>query len=152
MNNCGSCSLYQRPNLICARTGLPQSPDDYCSSFTTYLNICGLCGRPYLPPTTYIIENEKIIPACASCAANLSTCGTCSSASYCDFQQNPNPLPQMIIQQQIQKGAMTMTQTIPNPARIVETCEKNCSCWDATDKVCNRQTAYTCGNYKIKER
>lgn len=142
--NCGGCALYHSGQKICMRTRVQQEETDSCSSYTKELLHCDICGQPFIPPISYIMENDKIIVACGNCAGALGTCRTCKNSSYCDFQQNPIQIPPQI-QQQIQKGPMTMVQTIINPARIAETCEKNCACWDPIDKACNRYDCGTCG-------
>lgn len=143
--NCGRCALYNNEAKGCVRTQQHQESTDYCSSFITEVPICGICGQLFLPPVTYVIEDEKIITACGACSTGLSTCRTCTNAKYCDFQQNPIALPQMVQVTQRQ-GNMVVQQTITNPERIAATCKVNCPCWDSTDEVCNRHTVGTCGN------
>ena len=143
---CGGCALYHKGQGGCLRTQTPTSASESCSHFTTFLPICGICGQKFIPPATYLIEDEVIITACGRCASSTSTCGTCSNSKQCDFQTNPINLPPQI-QKQINQGNMTMRTIVKNPARIAETCEKNCGCWDPIERVCNRETASTCGNY-----
>ena len=141
---CGRCALYHSEQKICLRSKLPQENTDHCSSFTRSLPSCEICGQMFIPPVSYVIENEKLLISCASCLTALGTCRTCGHALHCDFQENPINLPRMV-QQQARQGNMIVSQTVMNPARIAETCEKNCACWDPIDRVCNRQTAGTCG-------
>lgn len=141
---CGNCALYNYEQQGCVRTQTHQQPSDSCSSFIQEVPICEICGQMFIPPRNYIIEGEKIITACGQCSSALSTCKTCKNRDACDFQTNPINIPAQI-QQRTQKGGMVIMQTVINPARIAETCEKNCTCWDPIDRVCNKQTEGTCG-------
>lgn len=147
MNNktCGQCALYNAQQGGCVRTQTLQKPEDYCSSFIKEIPVCQVCGQPFIPPVNYIIEDEKTMIVCGSCLSGLGTCRTCANGNYCDFQQNPIQIPPMV-QQTRQQGNMVVSQTVMNPARIAETCEKNCPCWDPIDKACNRQDCGTCGD------
>ena len=142
---CGNCALYNYEQQGCVRTQLHQDPSDSCSSFIEEIPTCRICGQMFIPPRNYIVEDGKIFIVCGSCLSGLSTCRTCANGKYCDFQQNPIQIPPMIQQTQ-QQGNMMVSQTIMNPARIAETCEKNCPCWDPIDKACNRQDCGTCGD------
>ena len=141
---CGNCAIYNYERQRCARTGLHQDPSAHCSSWIAEVPICHICGQMFIPPRNYIVEDGKIFIVCGSCLSGLSTCRTCVNGKYCDFQQNPIQIPPMI-QQTKRQGNMVVSQTVVNPARIAATCEKNCSCWDPTDRVCNRQACGTCG-------
>ena len=140
---CGNCALYNYEQQCCIRTRLHQNPFDSCSSWIAEVPTCQACGQMFIPPRNYIVENGKIFIVCGSCLAALGTCRSCANGKYCDFQQNPIKIPPMIQQTQWQ-GNMMVSQTIRNPARIAETCEKNCTCWDPIDKACNRQDCGTC--------
>lgn len=144
---CNNCALFHKQQEACLRTRTPTSASEFCSHFTNFIPVCDICGQGFIPPATYVIEGDRKIVTCGQCYRALSTCGTCTTNKYCDFQSNPINLPHQV-QQQIQRGNMTMMTTVMNPARIAETCEKNCACWDPVDRACNRQTASTCGNYK----
>ena len=141
---CDSCALYNHEQRGCLRTRRPQAPEDSCSDYCSELPSCEVCGQFFLPPKNYIIENEKIMIVCGACLTGLSTCRTCANKNSCDFLTNPINIPPQI-QQQVQQGPMVVIQTVMNPARIAETCEKGCPCWDNNEKICNKQTAGTCG-------
>jgi hypothetical protein len=141
---CGNCAIYNYERQYCVRTQLHQDPSDHCSSWIAEVPTCQVCGQMFIPPRNYIVEDGKIFIVCGSCLSGLSTCRTCVNGKYCDFQQNPIQIPP-VAQQTRQQGNMVVSQTVMNPARIAETCEKNCPCWDPIDKACNRQDCGTCG-------
>lgn len=142
---CKNCALYNQEQKVCMRAGVPQAPEDHCSSFIKDISLCELCGRPLFSPFSYLYENEKIIKVCGSCFSRRNTCGLCTNTQTCDFQSNPIGLPQMV-EQTIQKGNMIIQQSIPNPERIEATCKANCACWNHEMNCCNRQFQ-TCGSF-----
>lgn len=145
VKTCGGCALFHKTQGACLRTKTPTSASEFCSHFINSVPSCGVCGQLFIPPVTYILEDDKIIEACPQCANSLSTCRTCTNQKVCDFQTNPINIPPQI-QQRVQNGNMVVVQTVINPARVAETCEKGCLCWDPIDRVCNKQTVGTCGN------
>jgi hypothetical protein len=146
---CRRCALYAADRKLCAISKVPREPEDSCSSFLSEPPRCQICGNHFLPPEFYIPEGQKFVVSCGECAHNLSKCQTCVSGTYCDFQQNPMPLPQLV---QIirREGNMVSSQPGPNPARVKETCMINCKCFNEETMTCMRNVWGTCGKYEIK--
>lgn len=110
---------------------------------------CDIC-KTNIPMNAAIVmtNKEQSLLLCAKCSKNINTCATCECENLCDFQTNPINIP-LQTQQQINKNGMYMVVTVPNPARIAETCKKNCKCW-SEDLGCMKQYNY-CYQYKLKE-
>jgi hypothetical protein len=146
---CRRCALYTADRKLCAISKVPREPEDSCSSFLSEPPRCEICGKHFLPPEFYVEDGGKYITACGQCAHSLSKCQTCAHGTYCDFQQNPMPLPQ-IVQIVRREGNMISSQPGPNPARVKETCMINCKCFNEETMTCMRNVWGTCGKYEIK--
>lgn len=151
---CENCLLYSKEYQCCIRTKTPVVPTDYCSYFTSEIIKCDVCGRAIVTPVTYYTEedNEAITILCFSCTAGRNQCQTCKCGGYCDFKENKEcQLPPMI-QQTMRQGNMIISRTVPNMARVEETCKKNCKCYNSELNCCSRGNFSTCGNYCMKGR
>lgn len=146
---CRHCALYAADRKLCAISKVPREPEDSCSSFLNEPPQCQICGNRFLPPEFYIPEGQKFVVSCGECAHNLSKCQTCAYGTYCDFQQNPIPLPQMV-QIVRREGNMISSQPGPNPARVKETCMKNCKCFNEETMTCMRNVWGICGKYEMR--
>ena len=92
-------------------------------------NFCKMCGAP-LVGVNLIYDEELDGIYCARCHPYVRTCSNCVDGDYCDFQNNPSPLPKQV-QVTRQMGGAIMTQTVANPERIKITCEDGCPCFSA---------------------
>ena len=148
---CWDCGLFSKEQHTCLRTKTTTLSTDSCSHFIEQLPICDMCGQKFLPPINYLMEpNARPITLCVNCLKTISTCNTCSTNGYCDFQQNEEcPLP-VFVERVVQQGPMVMRETVPNLARIEHTCKKNCKCWNHELNCCNRGVAFTCDEYTMK--
>lgn len=151
---CENCLLHSKEYQCCIRTKTPVVPTDYCSYFASEIIKCDVCGRAIVTPATYYTEenNEAITILCSSCMVARNQCQTCEYGSYCDFNENKEcQLPPMI-QQTKRQGNMIMSRTVPNMARVEETCKKNCKCYNSELNCCSRGNFGTCGNYCMNGR
>ena len=115
-------------------------------SMTTSPRVCDICGQFIIIDSIIDIEDGKIYEVCQNCASRFNTCHTCDKAAYCDFMENPSPIPKAVMKQ-VRQGSMVMQTKIRNPERIKITCENGCSCWNKEEKYCCREHN-TCGQYK----
>lgn len=151
---CSTCAMYIATQMRCARTNAPEMPTNSCGHWAKEAPKCALCGNLFLPPATYLEIEDAYAAICPSCLGHLGKCGTCKASSYCDFQENPIPIPPMI-QATRRQGNTIITQTIPNMQRVLATCvASGCKCWhqddEAKEKWCCRQFG-CCGNYDMKD-
>ena len=149
---CWDCALFSKEHHACLRTRTPTLSTDSCSHWVSELPVCDICGQMFLPPATFIMEenSESITVACPNCHQNLGKCSTCEYGSYCDFKENTTCTLPPMIQQTMRQGGMVMSRTVPNMARTEETCKKNCKCYDPKENCCSRGNFGTCGNYVMK--
>lgn len=150
---CKDCSLYKLNGFRCPVFGPDIKPTDAgCPKGKEgTLRQCVNCGQ-YIVDAEFLTytdeEYEDYVSLCGRCSQASGTCNLCAEAKngYCDFQQNPIDLPQMMMKTIRQGNSVIQTQVI-NPARVAETCAKNCKCY--IDGECCRQSEnQTCGNYK----
>ena len=109
---------------------------------------CVLCGTPLKTgEATFELLPDGTIGGvvCAAHSQLNSTCAICTSKQLCDFETNPITMPKTI-EKRIQRGPMTQIVQMRNPDRVVETCAKNCPCYDS-EYQCGKQFG-TCRNYK----
>ena len=115
--------------------------------YKSYVDFCELCGNAIL--SGGIIDTNTAQPylICDNCEQYLHTCASClSSSSGCAFEQDPSPIPK-IIMKEIRQGNAIIQQTVKNPKRIDETCKKKCFCFDE-NFGCLRQNNW-CEKWKI---
>lgn len=149
---CDTCALYVHEQSGCLRTQTTEEPNGTCSHWCKELPICSICGRPFVPPITYLAVEDAYVALCPACLQASGTCGLCKSFTKCDFQENPIAIPPMI-QKTVRNGRQIMTGTIPNPDRIAATCvASGCKCYHKDDEHewCCRQFG-CCGNYEMKD-
>ena len=108
---------------------------------------CQLCGRAGQGlPNLYQVE-DKLFELCGDCLSRSGTCGTCKSATTCDFQENPIDIPPVVMRE-IRNENQIIRQQVENPDRIRETCQKNCECF-SEEFGCLRQSCGTCGKWEF---
>ena len=151
---CWGCALFSKEHHGCLRTRTPTLSTDSCSHWISELPICDICGQMFLPPATFVMEEGKdsIITICPSCDAGRNKCPTCECGGYCDFKENKECTLPPAVQQTVRQGNMIMSRTVPNMARIEETCKKNCKCWNEEENCCSRGCFGICGKYVMKGR
>ena len=149
---CGQCVFRAVANGGCPIANSHRSENDTaCENFATEIVYCECCGTPILYKSYMVYDmtdpnRKKTI--CFDCQKNSGMCQTCGKGNYCDFQSNPSaPMPQMIMKQFRQGNAIIQTQ-VANPARIAETCAKNCNCYDPEVGCC--RTEGMCAKWKEK--
>ena len=117
---------------------------------------CINCGRQPLASTDTVVcvnENDETFVFCTQCAARLGTCAMCKQSAQCEFAQNPDPMPQFVVQtfqRQTPMGIQTIQQQIKNPERVKKFCiDMKCPCFyeDLEDAFCCRENCATCTNY-----
>lgn len=141
---CKTCGLRDPQANTCQLTGFQVNPyEDFCSKHQGNLEVCEICGQPILKPIIDVSTNGEFHIICQSCAKERMSCTFCSKNGLCSFENDPSPLPKVVMQT-INKGNMVMQTQVPNPDRIRETCQKNCFCFDA-EIGCLRQNNY-CGS------
>jgi hypothetical protein len=143
---CATCALFIPQNNGCARTRLFEAPENSCTHWIKEIPICSVCNSPFIPPINWVEFNGEYRAVCDNCRQQFGKCPSCSYADTCDFKSNPINIPHMITKT-VKQGNGTLTTQVINPARIAETCAKNCKCYceDGCNKSCG-----TCGNYNDK--
>ena len=149
---CYGCALFSKEHGGCLRTRTPELSTGYCSHWISELPICQVCGQMFLPPATFVMEegSQAITVICHNCDQHRGKCLTCECGGYCDFKENTECTLPVMIQETVRQGNMIMSHTVPNMARIEETCKKNCKCWDIDQDCCSRGCFGTCGKYVMK--
>ena len=139
---CKECAYFD--DMRCKISGQPAiSHNIACASFSSQRYECDICHRQiHHTEVIYDSKSNKII--CSDCGNRLSTCDNCHNGNICLFETDPSPLPKQI-QKQIRQGNMIGQTIIKNPDRILITCKKGCSCWNAETESCNKQLRY-CAN------
>lgn len=107
---------------------------------------CAICGRN----GAKVIDGKNYF--CHECINLFGTCMTCVYGASCNFNDNPAPLPKIVMSrscEQTEMGYIEQIQQIPNPQRIKAMClDTKCICCDHEEKPhCMRQFG-TCKNYK----
>lgn len=143
MKTCEHCA-WRSDNLCRLYNVTVNKDNDYCSKRVEDLVVCEKCKRQIV---NYTIDITDTIPhiLCLDCAALSSTCGGCSNAAHCLFEEDPSPEPKVIMQTQ-QQGMMIVQTQVMNPSRIAKTCAKGCKCFQ--NNVCQRENNY-CDNHRF---
>lgn len=145
VNYCQTCGLLDPSQNICRISKLQMNPlEDFCSKHQPQLEHCEICGKLTLDTIIDVSIEGEFHFLCADCASARNTCRFCFHNILCSFENDPSPLPKMVIKT-INQGNMLMQTQVPNPDRIRETCQKNCKCFDA-EIGCLRQNNY-CGQH-----
>lgn len=133
---CKSCVI--KMGNVCQLTNQQINPDDFCSKWRNEIFTCCICGAGILDPV--IDEEQRIF--CGQCAG--SVCRSCSGSRKCEFNENPDPTPRVIMQTQ-QQGNMVMQTQVRNPERERKFCYI-CGCWNG--EHCQREFG-SCKNWKF---
>lgn len=141
LSKCRLCAYYQLGNQLCRifnETFSPEEPG--CPHYSKIEYKCNSCGKPIVDTKSMFCEvfNDQTFILCDACNSQVNSCAFCSEAGNCDFNTNPINLPK-VVQQQVRQGYTIMTTQIKNPARVAETCAKNCKCWDPINQTCNKE-------------
>lgn len=125
-NKCRTCGLLDKQQQVCRLYGVKRNPnEDFCSDYTSQPpQVCEQCNKETIAPVYTSDETKKWHILCEKCGISLNTCAFCKNNKKCDFETNPSLLPK-IIQQRTPIGVIT----VRNPARVAETCQKNCPCY-----------------------
>ena len=100
---------------------------------------CEICGNQIV---NYIYDSGKII--CGNCYEKLNTCLGCRHGQHCQFEENPSPIPKVVMQT-IRQGNSIMQMQVKNPERIKICCE-GCACFEK--EGCKRLFSI-CGEYNF---
>lgn len=149
---CWKCALFSKEHHGCLRTKTPTLSTDSCSRWVSELPICDICGQMFIPPAIFVMEedSDSIVVLCHNCDKGRGKCPTCKCSDYCDFKENTECTLPTMIQQTMRQGNMVISRTVPNMARVEETCKKNCKCYDPELNCCSRGNFGTCGKYEMK--
>ena len=144
--SCSTCGFAALGQPQCPVIGIPIDPsaNHSCPYYAKELIYCERCKQVILNSAIYSQASDgswKVY--CKNCSSLSGTCGGCSKSPTCDFETNPSPLPKAVIKS-FQQGNIITTQTIKNPARIDETCRKNCECFSEEFGCCREFN--TCRN------
>jgi len=140
---CKNCSCYQVLNdgrKACIRTNMLTTEEDYCSHFSHSDITCSLCGK--LGHLTLSLTKSGYIGICDSCLAALGTCPLCRHHVSCKFQDDPSPLPKVVLAE-VRQGNMVMQRQIANPERAKLLCS-DCPCFSSGRCL---RTNNCCTNY-----
>lgn len=142
---CQTCGLLDPSQQFCRRHGMQVDPaTDFCSKHQGAVEYCEVCGKTILTATIDVSIEGELHFLCANCAQERNTCRFCSHNILCSFENDPSPLPKMVLKT-INQDNMVMQAQVMNPDRIRETCQKNCKCFDV-ENGCLRQNNY-CGQH-----
>lgn len=122
--------------------------------------ICDKCGVTW-PDNQLVIfvrDEGRINLFCPKCAMFSGQCPMCEHYPQCGFKEDPDPMPQFVMVQQVQEvpgGHSIIQQQVPNTERLRKFClDGKCVCCnedDPKDPFCCRYTGFgTCRNYKEK--
>lgn len=140
IQHCKSCQLFFPQKGICRRTGTAVNPEeDYCSQPVNVLYQCEKCGTALVKPSL-VPDGDSWHTLCNNCMKLLNSCHFCKNVNTCEFETNPSPLPKQV-QRRIQQGTMIAVETIKNPDRIREFCQKGCPCY-SEEFECMREFNY----------
>ena len=145
---CFNCAFKVLSIDKCPIIGISYNQKDIkvCPYWTSDLPKCDICGGIDLNYVLFAKEKEAgYRKVCSKCKELSGTCGGCLKSSTCDFETNPSPIPKAV-QKTIQQGNFTRVETIKNPDRIRETCQKNCDCFLENFGCCRELN--TCGNFE----
>ena len=152
---CGRCGYRTNDGQHCGLNGLPVDLEkDNCSFGKVSPPRCSICGQFMVSPIFVEEINGQLRQYCQKCEALIGTCQTCGRAGYCSFHEDTSvTLPHTIQQQTQQPNGMTIITQVPNPARIAETCAKQCDCYDAAQGGCLRQMSQGggCERFVLKD-
>ncbi len=141
---CGKCAYHDPRAGICVLRKCQVTDSDYCSSYTNTPTVCATC-QTYILGRAFLHETRNgYIEVCERCTRALPTCAGCINGAHCAFEEDPNPMPKVVMQT-IRQGNAVMQTQVRNPERVKLFCEK-CSCWDSEDKACNREFG-CCGRH-----
>ena len=105
---------------------------------------CVRCNHKFEAKEMVYYDNKFF---CLQCTKTFNGCGSCKNQFYCDFKQNPVPIPKATIVER-KEGPILINEKIPNPKRIKALCiEENCKCCVESIPVCARYFG-TCSNYE----
>ena len=142
--NCAGCGYHDPRAGICVLYKREVIDEDYCSSYSSSPTVCATC-QSYIAGRAFLYETPKgYIEVCGRCTRALPTCAGCKNGIYCAFEEDPNPMPKVVMQT-IRQGNAVMQTQVRNPERVRLLCE-NCPCWNTEDKVCNREFNH-CGRH-----
>ena len=126
---CSTCRLHDKTKKVCLLFGMPMQDTDYCSKHADKITLCDICGQPLLG-TTYVEYDDEgeCHQYCERCHQAFNTCQLCSSFQKCEFQTNPDPMPQVVMKT-VRQGNMMMQTQVKNEERVQKFCP-SCCCWD----------------------
>ena len=147
--SCSTCAYRTLNPQQCPLIGYnyAEGEKQSCPYHTTELVYCARCGN-IIPKRNYMLTHYSDgtwKPTCEKCIKLSGTCGGCSKSSTCDFETNPSPIPKAV-EKRFQQGNFTRIETVKNPDRIRETCQKNCDCFLENFGCCRELN--TCGNFE----
>lgn len=144
---CGTCVLprYTRDGLCPFFKKKMSDTNPSCTEHRENINICDLCGNPFLEPATLTHYKDEWKITCERCESLSGACPTCKKSNTCSFETDPSPLPKMV-QRVVRQGPAQMMTMEKNPDRINITCKAGCNCWSAEGGYCMRENG-TCGYY-----
>ena len=144
MKSCLTCGYSTLDPQQCPLIGYSYTEDrnTCCPYWIDKLRKCVRCDRIIVSPNPIVINKDNTWGyICENCISLSGTCGGCLKSTTCDFETNPSPIPKAV-QKRIQQGNQIMVTTVKNEARVLETCAKNCDCFDHENKICSRE--YNC--------
>lgn len=137
---CRNCGLLHKPDNVCLLTKQQKDPSaDFCSSYRQNLTTCEICRNATLEPQ-YVPDADQWHTLCANCADRLTSCAFCSFGKDCKFENDPDPMPKIVVQQTRTPMGIAQTQ-VKNPARVDKFC-KNCRCWSTDLNLCAKSNGY----------
>ncbi len=155
LRNCKYCALKNLKNGTCPIFDEKMEDELGCPYFTTNLDVCDVCGNPFLKGGYLQEENGVYHMMCGNCATG-NPCKTCTHSQQCRFQtdQSCSEPPYIMVQQR--QGNMIMQTQQLNIKRVQATCARGCVCFREKgledELFCWRQIGCGCNNLKVNWR
>lgn len=143
---CKTCGFLDPTRPVCLLRGEQvDATADFCSKHQVPIPLgkCAICKQEVYDTNCVMDAEEPYRIYHFTCAKALNTCSTCALAQTCEFHNNPDPMPKVVMQTSRQ-GNMVMQQQVQNPARVEKFCH-SCSCFDS-ENGCLKQFN-CCGNW-----
>ena len=144
----GNCFIWKQYNKVCPFFQEEMKENTpACSKFTDKIKTCACCGNTIIGKPNLANDGNQWYELCADCDQQWGNCATCVNVVSCDYETNPINLPKQI-PIKTQRGPMVINAVGRNPARIKETCAKNCSCWQNEECWCHTYDGLGCKKWR----
>lgn len=150
VKHCKTCLLSDKEQMVCMLSNQPiDLSADFCSKHRAELHKCSICRRSMISPGIIEINDSgEVIEYCNECNAKVGTCYLCNCVNQCAFNNDPNPMPKVVLKT-IRQGNMMMQAQVKNEERVKLFCH-SCPCWDAEFAECQKENYGSCNKYSSR--